>query len=131
MFNLAAIGLIGALLVGATSLIYYITFKTNRMDAEMRSGFVAGVAVPRRFRLETLYNAWLPISLVTCAFAALMALTFRGLANALELDDLKFLSNACAFYFAGISGLYLLTGAVGFVNAISGRARRAIYRASS
>jgi hypothetical protein len=76
MFNLAAIGLIGALLVGATSLISYTTVKINRMDAEIRSGFVAGVAVPRRFRLETLYNAWVPMCWVTCAFAALVALTF-------------------------------------------------------
>ena len=86
--------------------------------------------MPAKQRSIILYSRWMSYQVGAGLFFALAAAEMAN-QSPLDHEDLKFLSNACAFYFAGISGLYLLTGAVRFVNAISGRARRAIYRTSS
>jgi hypothetical protein len=131
MLNLAAIGLIGVLLIGATLLVFYIAIKGNRVGAEVYSGFVGGVAVPRTFRLWTLLNVQLPIAFLTATFAALVALTYLEIARTVDHQNVEFLSNTCAFYFVGISALYVLAGVMALVNIVSGRAKKAIYRTSS
>ena len=130
MSNLAAIGLIGALLIAATFFLYYVAVTANRIDAEVVSGFVQGVPVPRRFRWWTLLNVELPTAFLSVGFSAVMTLVFLQIGLNLDDEGVALLANACAIFFLAFTALYLVVGVVALINVISGRAKRAIYRTS-
>jgi hypothetical protein len=131
MPNLHAIALIGAFLIAATTLMVWTTTTMNRKDAEVITGFVGGVPVPRGFRWWTLLQIELPIAFFTFGFALLMAFVFRQIGHTVENPEVRYLADACSALYLGGAGMYFLAGAVGVSNVISGRSRRAIYRSAS
>jgi len=128
MSNLAAIGMVGALLIAATFLMYHITITMNRKDAEIITGFMGDVPLPRSFRWWTLLQIELPIAFFTCGFGVLVAFVFLLVAHNIEDADIAFLAQGCAVLYFGFSAMYLLAGAVAIGNVISGRSKKAIYR---
>jgi len=131
MSDLHATGLIGALLVAATFLIFHVSMTANRIDAEIITGVVGGVPVPRKFRWWTLLNIEIPLSFFAGCFAVLVAFVFLRIGDGVENADVAWLAQACAVFYFSLSALWLVTGATAIGGVISGRFKRAIYRSPS
>lgn len=101
MSDLNAIGVIGALLISGTFVLFYCTAKINERSHEIINGVVAGLPLSHRYRSWLLWMTWMPQWAALVAVSVIFATIFFVIAGVAGSDEISRVA-------------YLCTGAAGF-----------------
>jgi hypothetical protein len=107
MSDLSAIGVIGALFISATFVLFYCTAKINERSHEVMSGVIAGVPVSHRYRTWLLWMTWMPQWAALVAVSVIAASLFFAIAGVAGADEVRRVAYLCAGA-AGFSAFFFL-----------------------
>jgi uncharacterized membrane protein len=113
MSNVVSIGIIGALLIGATLLLYVIGMGINSKGGEIASGVVQGVPLSKEFRWLTLFQIQVPLVLLSGIFSLLVGFMFQQLALNIEDPRVNALAMMCSLMYFATAFLILTAGSIG------------------
>jgi len=115
MSDLYAIGLMGALLIGAAFLLFHMASELRKGNAGLIAGFVAGVPVSREFGWRTFLQFQVPANIVVGIVALLVGFLFLRIADNVEDIATATLAQACAVPFFGVSALALVSSPLALI----------------
>jgi len=110
MSNLNAIGLIGALLIGASFFLLHAIVVIRNGIAGILGGVIGGVPVPYEFRWRALWNFQLPVTMNSGVLALLFAFLFLRVGDNIKDAATVTLAQACAVAFFAFSAMFLTIG---------------------
>jgi hypothetical protein len=114
MSNLHAIGLIGALLLAASFLLFHMAMVLRNVNAGLLAGVVGGVPVSYEFRWRTLWQVQLPVNMTAGVVALLVAFAFLRITDTVEDAAIATLAQACGLLFFAESALWLVSAPVSY-----------------
>ena len=107
MSDLSAIGVIGALFISGTLVLFYCTAKINERSHEIISGVIAGVPISARYRTWLLWMTWMPQWAALVAVSMIFASLFFEMAGLVESEEVRRVAYLCAGA-AGFSAFFFL-----------------------
>lgn len=119
MSNVISIGIIGALLIGATFLLYVIGIGINSKGGEIASGVVRGVPMSIDFRWLTLFQIQVPLVLLSGVFSLLVGFVFQQIAANIEDPKVHGLAMMCSLMYFVTAFLILAAGSIGTLHLAS------------
>ena len=120
MSDVGTLGVIGALFVAASFLLYRMHMEINAKNHEVETGVLNnGVPVSVKYRWMYLWQLQVPIVLFTAVIGALVGLVFWRIGQSVEDAQIGLLAKLCAWMFFVHSGAYLTSAPVGVLSLAS------------
>lgn len=113
MSSIGIIAVIGALLIGASFVLYVIGMAINSKGGEIASGVLRGVPMSKEFRWLTLFQIQVPLVLLSGIFSLLVGFMFQQLAVQIEDPRINALAMMCALTYFATAFLILTGGSLG------------------
>ena len=119
MSNINTLGIMGALLIGGSFILYHLLSGTHEKNPVIALGVADGLPVSMEYRWVTLRQMVAPVILFQGVFALLMGFTFLQIADNVEAAGISALAQLCAWMFFVIAIASLTVGPLGVLGLVS------------